>query len=78
MSADNGIYIHKFSDGWRVCQAGAIENIYWNADKSGYNKKVLWDYFKNSSLFETEAEALAEASKIYKEMDYLEYGICFT
>ena len=82
MSADNGIYIHKFSDGWRVVETQAIDNIYWEADGSGYNSRELWDYFKKSPLFQTKAEALTYASELYDEImedDFpiLEYGISF-
>ncbi len=32
MSADNGIYILRSLDGYRVTEAGAIENLYWWAN----------------------------------------------
>jgi len=86
MSADNGIYIHKFKDGWRVIHAQAIENIYWwNTDekdsskwenRNEINPKVLWDYFKKSPLFKTKKEALDYAEELYEEYGWTEYGIC--
>ena len=82
MSADNGIYIHKFRNGWKVCHAQAIENITNEADKSGYNKKILYEYFKDSPIFKTQAKALKYAAKLYDEImnsdcPIIEYGISF-
>ena len=77
MSADNGIYIHKFRNGWRICHAQAIENIFWKAGKNKYNYKILKDYFKGSPLYKTEGGAMAAAKKLYDEAGYLEYGISF-
>jgi hypothetical protein len=78
MSADNGIYIHKFSNGWRVAEAGAIENIFWDEKKqelgSTYNQKELKRYFGSSPLFKTEQAALNYAWKLSKEIA-TEYGI---
>ena len=34
MSADNGIYVAQFPDGYRVIHAQAIDNLWWN-DESG-------------------------------------------
>ena len=80
MSADNGIYIHKFRNGWKVCHAQAIENIYFEADKSGYNRKYLYEYFKRSPLFKTKLKAVKHAWKLHEDIiksDFpiLEYGI---
>lgn len=77
MSADNGIYIHKFRNGWRVAHAQAIENIYWKRGSRPYNYRILKNYFKHSPLFETKAKALEYAGKLYDEYGYLEYGISF-
>lgn len=77
MSADNGIYIHKFEDGWRVCHAQAIENIYWPADESGYNQKELKAYFEKSPLYKTKLDVLAAAAELSEEYEILEYGISF-
>ena len=80
MSADNGIYIHKFRNGWAVVQAQAIENIYTN-DGNKYNPKVLAQYFKGVKRFKTQAKAFAEAQRQYDEImkdDFCpicEYGI---
>ena len=76
MSADNGIYLHKFRDGWRVTHAQAIENIYWKRGKNKYNYRILKQYFKDSPLFKTEKKALNYAFKLYKEIGWTEYGVC--
>ena len=81
MSADNGIYIHKFRKGWKVCHAQAIENVFLGSS-GGYNYKILKEYFKDSPLFKTEKKALVEATRIYKEImnsnfPIIEYGISF-
>ncbi len=39
MSADNGIYIAKFPEGWRVIHAQAIENINYYPKGSAKRKK---------------------------------------
>lgn len=80
MSADDGIYLHKFKNGWRVTHAQAIENISWRPGKDGYNHKALNETFADSPLFKTEAEAQKYAFKLYdkavKEFGYCpEYGI---
>ena len=82
MSADNGIYIHHFSNSWKVCHAQAIGNIYWESGKKKYNYKILNEYFKDSPVFKTEEEALTYASKLYKKImrsDFpiIEYGISY-
>ena len=77
MSADNGIYIHEFENGWKVCHAQAIENIFWEADESGYNQNELKTYFEESSLYKTEDDAMKEAVKLSKEYEWTEYGIRF-
>ena len=76
MSADNGIYVHKFRDGWRVTHAQAIENIYWRKGKNNYNYRILKQYFQDSPLFKTRQDAMDYACKLYDELEYTEYGIC--
>ena len=78
MSADNGIYIHKFPNGWAVIHAQAIENV---LAERGYNKKVLYEYYKGAKRFKTQEEAFKEAQRKYDEImkdDFcpiVEYGI---
>ena len=76
MSADNGIYIHKFKKGYRVCHAQAIDNIYWKRGDKPYNYGILGEYFKNSPLFKTLDDAMKYAIKLSDETGYTEYGIC--
>ena len=79
MSADNGIYIHKFRDGYRVAHCQAIDNIYWHKGKNKYNYRILKQYFKNSLLFNTIEEAIKQGIKIEKDFRkdglWTEYGI---
>ncbi len=77
MSADNGVYIHKFRNGYAVTHAQAIENIYWQRGDKKYNYRILCEYFKNAPRFKTETEALKYASRVLKKLDICEYGISF-
>lgn len=77
MSADNGIYIAKFPDGYRVCYGMAIENIDYYPEGSKERKKELKEHFGKSKLFKKEEDAWIEAHKMEKKWnDYLEYGVC--
>ena len=81
MSADDGIYIHKFKKGWKVAHAQAIENIYYwkEGDKwvkrEEQNPDVLANYFNDSKWFITKDEALKYAIKLEKDIGWIEYGI---
>jgi len=77
MSADNGIYIAKFPEGYRVIHAQAIDNITYFPEDTMERKNVLKEYFGGSKIISTEHEALEEAGKLSKEYDYLEYGTSF-
>ena len=74
MSADNGIYLHKFRKGWAVAHLQAIDNIYWHA-KGKYNYRILNEMFKNAKIFKDRSEALNFALDLNKEIGYTEYGI---
>ena len=76
MSADNGIYFHKFRNGWKITHAQAIENIYWKRGKNKYNYHILKEYFEDSPLFKIKKEAINYAWELYKKIEYTEYGIC--
>ena len=76
MSADNGVYIHEFFNGWAVTHGQAIENIYWKRGNKKYNYKALRDYFKYAPIFKTRVEALNYAMEEYRKLDICEYGIC--
>lgn len=82
MSADNGIYILKAKDGYRVVHAQAIENLWWwDDDHHNYeiNPKYLYDYFFRCKVFKTNAEACSYADMLYDELmddfSIIEYGI---
>ena len=88
MSADNGIYIAKFPDGYRVTSVvGCIENIDYHRRNTKARKKTLMNYFGNSRVFKTKRGAYRKAQKTYKEFEKyeeefgigcpIEYGICF-
>lgn len=76
MSSDNGIYIAKFPDGYRVTEAMAIENIDYDPIGSKERKETLKSYFEGCTVFTDINEALKEAVKIYDKFGYTEYGIC--
>ena len=84
MSADNGIYILKANDGYRVVHAQAIENLWWwdegtGSEKGELNPKYIYDYFYRCPLLKTKEAALSYADMLYNDiMDsgfYTEYGI---
>jgi len=86
MSADNGVYILKSKDGYRVTHAQAIDNLwYWEEDESKrfkeLNPKYLKIYFEDCKVVSTNIEALSEAKKMAIEINRqglpLEYGIQF-
>ena len=72
MSADNGIYIHHFKEGWKVVHGQAVENAF-------ESKQAMKDYFENGETFSTEDEAWEYARRLYRDiMDgyrMVEYGI---
>ena len=88
MSADNGIYIAKFPDGYRVCYAQAIENIDFYSPNTKSRKEELKEYFGESPVFEKKEDAEKYAFEMYHKMKeeeekyglfgyfILEYGIC--
>lgn len=78
MSADNGIYIVKFPEGYMVGYAQAIENIDWylkNEDYKGY-KEWCKDIF-GDLVFEFKDQAILYAHKLSEEFDILEYGVSY-
>jgi hypothetical protein len=91
MSADNGIYILKCKDGWRVAHAQSIDNIYWWPDRKdgqyvqldSINPVQLYRYFKGSKNYKTEGEATSQAYKMYRDImnddmcPIVEYGISY-
>jgi hypothetical protein len=77
MSADNGIYIAQFPDGYRVCHGQAIENIDYFPEGAAERKDVLKDYFGQSPIFDTLSKAQEYAQQLEDEYEWTEYGICF-
>jgi len=87
MSADNGIYILKNNDGYRVTHAQAIDNLYWWRVEGGsidqyeqrneINPSVLFSYFKNSEVYKDKNEAWHQAVILYRQQEIVEYGISF-
>jgi hypothetical protein len=80
VSADNGVYIVKFPDGYRVCHAQAIENIDYDPVGSKERKDCLKDYFGTSKIYQSKDEAIVAAHKLYDEImndDFpvVEYGV---
>ena len=75
MSADNGIYIHKFRDGWRVVHTQAIDNIYWHRGDKKYNYRILKEVFNKSPLFKKKGTAVAHAFVLASDT-MTEYGVC--
>ena len=79
MSADNGVYIAEFRDGFRVAYASSIENIDSYPVGSEERKKQLKNYFGNSAVFPSKDSAILEAHRIADEISNdgpLEYGVC--
>ena len=88
MSADNGIYIAKFPDGYRVTDVvQCIENVDYHRPNTKARKKMLTSYFGNSPVFQSKVKALLHAGKIYNKWTEeenesgwgcpIEYGISF-
>jgi len=82
MSTDDGIYIAKFLDGFRVTYSQAIRNIDYYPEGSKERKEELKRYFKYSPIFETvgRAERFARFLKHKETTAYCknpEYGISY-
>lgn len=81
MSADNGVYILRTKDGYRVAHAQAIENIDYGCKEGEWNEEDVKMIFGRSKVHSEQKEALDEAVKIYNEIisdDFCpicEYGI---
>lgn len=76
MSADNGIYIGQWNDGFRVAYCHAIDNV----DCEGLKKEYEVVLFGLSKAFATKEEAREEAFRMENQImnsDFpiLEYGI---
>ena len=86
MSADNGIYVAKFLDGFRVTHAQAIENVDYYPEGSKERKEELRTRFGDSPIFPTEDTAMLYAHDLEAEITRVanlegfcgpEYGVCY-
>lgn len=79
MSADNGIYILKTKDQYRVTDAHAIENLYWSFIdfdmKDEYVPTRLVEYFGHTRYTRDFEKAMKVANAIARSLPILEYGI---
>ena len=75
ISADNGIYIAKFPDGYRVIYAQAIDNLWYYPDGSEEQLTEIKNYFEYAPVYDTRESAILAAYGKAKEYDMLEYGV---
>lgn len=79
MSADNGVYILKTKDQYRVTDAHAIENLYWSFIdfdmKDEYVPTRLVEYFGHTRYTRDFEKAMKVANAIARSLPILEYGI---
>jgi len=80
MSADNGIYILKTKDQYRIVHAQAIENLNWSfknlsCDNDLVSTRIV-EYYGNCKPIKNEDEARKIASEMKEVTGCLEYGIC--
>lgn len=79
MSADNGIYIVKFPEGFMIGHAQAIENIDWylsNNDIDGY-KQWCEQVFGKNRIYYTKETAILKAYELASQYTMLEYGVSY-
>ena len=69
MSADNGIYIGKFPDGYRVTHAQAIENIDYYPHGSRKELEMIRNYFGKSQVFPTYEEARKAVRRLVTKLN---------
>lgn len=77
MSADNGIYILKTKDSYRVRHAQVIENLFWNPFGRYSNEIVptrAIEIFGDCKFTRDETKALKIAHSMEQNM-YTEYGV---
>ena len=75
MSADNGIYIAKFPDGYRVCYGQAIGNVDYYPAGSKERKAELRAYFGWSHIYSDRRDAIMAAHDMAAGCEVLEYGV---
>lgn len=80
MSADNGVYILKTKDQYRVIHAQAIENLYWSHLQGGRMMRELVstrivEYYAHTRYTRDFEKAMKVANAIARGCYILEYGI---
>ena len=79
MSADNGIYILKTKDQYRVIHAQAIDNLSWSHIKRNSQREMIStrivEYYGNSRYTRDVEIAQKVAFAMSKRYPVLEYGI---
>lgn len=78
MSADNGIYILKCKDQYRVIHAQAIDNLWWTPLNPNNQELVptrLVEYYGNSRYTRDAEKAMQVATAIERKWKWTEYGI---
>jgi hypothetical protein len=79
LSADNGIYILKTKDQYRVIYAQAIENLYWNPlDESSFDKLIptrIVEYYGKSKYTHNKDIVRDIAFNMARKTPVLEYGV---
>jgi hypothetical protein len=75
MSADNGVYISQWQDGFRVATFTNVSDIEYAPIKTAYGQAVWWNRFKDSPVYKTSIEAYKAAVEIFNSLSVCEYGI---
>lgn len=81
MSADNGVYIAEFNEGFKVVHAQAIDNIYYHPVGSPERKEMMDLYFGWAQFISTLDAAMIEANRLEQIelsdpfVPIVEYGI---
>ncbi|MEG1523856.1 MAG: hypothetical protein RR475_02390 [Clostridia bacterium] len=79
MSADNGIYILKCKDQYRVVHAQAIENLHWSFVTGESIPELVptrvYELYSESRYTRNKQMALFIASKMLEDLPVCEYGI---
>lgn len=78
MSADNGIYILKTKDQYRVAHLQAIENVYWSAIDGSHDKCVptrVVEMWGECKFTRDASKALSMANKWASKLPICEYGV---
>ena len=83
MSADNGVYILKTKDQYRVIYASAIDNLTWSYLDPNFHEKNpekfvpsrILEYFGKSKYTYDKNTAMRVANGILKSLPVCEYGI---